>query len=795
MAYVFFLRGGGSTGAIYHFGSDQAINPIVYYNGSSDLVYDSTNASYKVYAFEPLTTVNKERLDGLKIAKESSVSEVRTRISTAEQKITDEAIVSTVTKSTTYKDALNGKVSTSSIISCINQTAEAIKINASKINLTGAVTISALATDTVNKLNNAYNTANSVNNTVNSNKANWDRGLTAYNWTSANGTKANNLYNMVTKWTNNAVSTSTYIQGGWIATGTLTADKIATSAIAIFKDNGGYNLLKNGSAKNGTAYWSERQYNLAGNDLTKSFVVTNTMWTNYENAFQLRIQHMTGGEYGFNQWFDTVIGKKYVFTCYLAGHRCYKSVIIRGTTSSETAWLANASYGDIYGGTNLDNWVKVCIPFIAQRTRTSVEINITASNTTDAYLWAKELMISEGDSWKPYSPNPNEIYTGYTYIDQNGVTIKNGALKILNNAGTTVLSGDTSGNLKLAGNITSSATISGGVLKSNNGDMYFNLNDGYILLYNNGTKIGQTNKNSLSGTSIFGITNGAEYSNYSCLAAKTSSDSNIYTAMVTVAGKDLTSSIKKGINLGHDVNSNNWDFNMGTSSVLKWRQSSSNYDSFITEGSEGMLRIYGDNGVYLGYREAANNYYVIAVRENGSHTYPKSLSIFEESTSSTDNNGYSIEVHAPIKMNGQAINECSNIKTLGLEIVEPVAFYGDEVTQTRTLKVTKSTQDIIEFIGTATIINGETVVNLPNDVVFKNYIVMLSPIGLNKKVFVTEKNDDCFKITGDDCDVDYVIKFETVSYTSYMKKSFNDIDNVCEVVRSEEDLPKPVILV
>lgn len=71
---------------------------------------------------------------------EKDISQIETRITSAEQKITDDAIVSTVRKSTLYKNDLNGKVNSTEIISTINQTAESIKIQASKIQLEGLVT-------------------------------------------------------------------------------------------------------------------------------------------------------------------------------------------------------------------------------------------------------------------------------------------------------------------------------------------------------------------------------------------------------------------------------------------------------------------------------------------------------------------------------------------------------------------------------------------------------------------------------------------------------------------------------
>ena len=160
------------------------------------------------------------------------VSALKTWKTSAEQKITDNAIVSTVRNSTSYKNDLTGKVGKTEIISCINQTAETIKIDASKIELTGKVTISMLDSTTQTKVNNGNNAMSSIN----TNKANWDKGKTAYDWTNTNGGNMTNLRAMILKWTNNAVSTSTYIQGGWIATNTITANKLILSDFTNLSD-------------------------------------------------------------------------------------------------------------------------------------------------------------------------------------------------------------------------------------------------------------------------------------------------------------------------------------------------------------------------------------------------------------------------------------------------------------------------------------------------------------------------------------------------------------------------------
>lgn len=46
-------------------------------------------------------------------------------------------------------------------------------------------------------------------------------------WVGQNGTNTNNMYNMVSKWTDGAVSDTTQMNGGWIKTNTITANKIA----------------------------------------------------------------------------------------------------------------------------------------------------------------------------------------------------------------------------------------------------------------------------------------------------------------------------------------------------------------------------------------------------------------------------------------------------------------------------------------------------------------------------------------------------------------------------------------
>lgn len=88
--------------------------------------------------------VESSTFTSYKNSNDSNISSLQSRMSSAEQKITSDAIVSTVRSSTSYTNDLTGKVSTNEIISTINQSAETVAIDASKINLNGYVTFSSL---------------------------------------------------------------------------------------------------------------------------------------------------------------------------------------------------------------------------------------------------------------------------------------------------------------------------------------------------------------------------------------------------------------------------------------------------------------------------------------------------------------------------------------------------------------------------------------------------------------------------------------------------------------------------
>ena len=564
-----------------------------------------------------------------------------------------------------------------------------------------------------------------------------------------------------------------------------------------FTQSGGYNLLYNGDFKRGSAQWT----------------LTNSAYINFysdglssPNGRGVRMRGTKDSTVQINQHGVSV---GYSLEPLTVSYYTYVSSSgSDGTTNPYRQGELSIIYED---GTQswhgmpvvhkFDTWHKLSITVTPEKRVKSISMGLYCRDTTKMVYYSA-VMVEKGLIATEWSPNPNEIHDGLTTIDRDGVTVRNGGLTIKNNAGTTVFSGDSDGNLTLAGNITSGATITGGALRSLNGDMYFNMNNGYMVLYNDGTRVGQTQKNKLSGYDVYGLTNGSEYHSYSCLAAKTSSSSSTYTAMVSVAGQDLVNYIKKGVNLGAVTYSHGYDLNLHNSYLcfglgspnssystigqLRWYSDASTYN-WLGVTNSSYVSAYGQNGVRFGYRSSSSNTYTFAIE------------------SSLDSYNCRAHLWSHLNMHNYSLRYCQGVSTANLEISEPIPFTytstknGEEVEQVNnTYNVVKTKQNIVESIGSITItddmIDSEVYIELDSYIAYKDYMVILSPIGENRKVCLLRKGDNGFYIKGDKGVVDYSIKFNCIDMSimaSY--KSTKGEEPPVSIVEEKEE-PKPIIL-
>lgn len=307
-------------------------------------------------------------------------------------------------------DKIALKVNKDGVISAINQSAEEITIDASKIDLSGYVTFTAHQ-GAISGLSNALS---SVSSTANSAKA----------WTDENGTNMTALRSMVMKWTDNAVSTSTYIRGGWIATNTITAEKLAiglngniiTYGIDTFE--GDLVDISGCAKRNLTNAEITDEYSRYGENSLK--VITNGgSWCYIK---------LEGDDFGKNGNIPVTNGDYYVFSFYVrsTSHDSINSspLLYKHSTSSETS---GTSYVQLTKRTLTglkSGWVRyISAPFKLDCNFVTIRLDINdQSSAVTAYFDCLQLERVENtlQTASPWKPN------GATVID--GATIATGTI-------------------------------------------------------------------------------------------------------------------------------------------------------------------------------------------------------------------------------------------------------------------------------------------------------------------------------------------------------------------------------
>lgn len=285
------------------------------------------------------------------------VTDLTSRVSKAEQKITDSAIISTVQN-----------------------------------------TINAAKTEAINSANS--NTANQLKNYSTTSQMN-----------SAISQKANEITSSVSK---------TYATKGEVSNTYSTKSELSQTVTDFtfkLQNSGGYNVIKNGNALNGSAFWNPYWLPSA------SWGVRNDEWSGYVPCFQINNPAGSYHENCIYQNVPTTIGKTYTVSAMVAGHRGnnHISVVNGGGTyvicNSNNAW-------DRYGGSDAKDWTICTATFVAPESTTQIRLVCSPiAGTANNYGWFKEVQVEEGTQRTNYTPNPAEVYTGITRIDNEGVHV------------------------------------------------------------------------------------------------------------------------------------------------------------------------------------------------------------------------------------------------------------------------------------------------------------------------------------------------------------------------------------
>ena len=387
----------------------------------------------------------------------------------------------------------------------------------------------------------------------------------------------------------------------------------ANNITAKFESSGGYNLLKNSKGQNGTAYWLDngKGINIDSDETFGTcFKTSAPSGIKYSEAIKLKNN------------------TEYVYEGYI-----YSMTAINGGATSPLHFWCNTA-PNTSGNKQLTvldyrqavptakKWTKCYVHF---RTASSGNVYFTpfvhvGGSITFNFL-VTELSLSESVVESKWTPHPDEIYSGSTVIDASGVTIKNGAIKIKNNTGDTVLAGDSAGNLTLNGTIRSESS-NGRYVSLNSGGVTFNDSQRSEEVLRMATSY-QVNRD-INGVTV-ALPQYGDFLAFRHIAKPslengwTSSDTQ-YNFMDMWAA-DYTDSkgfkFYKGINFLAPVYYNQ---------KIRFRNGSSQYLHEITpnitwNSLSGLMGIYGDNGTVLGYKTADSlNARIVVTEENHSGT-------------------------------------------------------------------------------------------------------------------------------------------------------------------------------
>ncbi len=226
------------------------------------------------------------------------------------------------------------------------------------------------------------------------------------------------------------------------------------SWVAKFSSSGGANLLLNGGFKRTDRYgWFDIEHSANGGNKSRTVWTNQTYVPSGKNVLVLRATDTTG-EFGVQQNVKVKANTKYTLSFYVSQHRCPRvGFVVRNSNST---WLTSGNYNDIpmaTGDETGNGYVKKSVTFNSgANTTVGIELTIFDSDN-DGYAWFYDVMLNEGEVDLPWSPHHSECYEGSTQIDASGVTIFDGAIRVKNKSGTTVLQGDSFGNLSMRGSI------------------------------------------------------------------------------------------------------------------------------------------------------------------------------------------------------------------------------------------------------------------------------------------------------------------------------------------------------
>lgn len=202
-----------------------------------------------------------------------------------------------------------------------------------------------------------------------------------------------------------------------------------------FTESGGYNLLRNGGAKNGITFWKS----ITSNNFKTISDTTSQNTTSSGTVFAVGCNtttEKTAASYRFLVKPNT----KYTisFSYYIGYNSTGLDVYwLESDTITEKDNLNNTSYTTARNLLAESSYLsgkyrKRTITITTSTNAKSCYIRLDNNGTKDSntsYTYFTDIMVSEGELALPWSPHPSEIYDGITTIDKDGITVTSSNVK------------------------------------------------------------------------------------------------------------------------------------------------------------------------------------------------------------------------------------------------------------------------------------------------------------------------------------------------------------------------------
>lgn len=208
-----------------------------------------------------------------------------------------------------------------------------------------------------------------------------------------------------------------------------------------FEESGGYNLLRNSAFKDGTNQWKTMRWDTSGGGTCSTYVekIGSSYTPTNRNSICTSVRNIPSDSSnimraGFDsEYISCNANTVYTFSALFAMHRATKGrlELICYDSNYNRLSITTTEITQKSGGKDRKNWTKITKSFTTHANASFILVRVymdryTGSSPNSAVIWMLEPILLEGNySDIMWTPNSDEVYTGITTIDKDGITVTN----------------------------------------------------------------------------------------------------------------------------------------------------------------------------------------------------------------------------------------------------------------------------------------------------------------------------------------------------------------------------------